>query len=132
MQTEARADDHRQVDPLKNAIEQLSRIRVEMTAMEKQFSRDLESLHGTHHQSARNLLHYLALRRHDLRPLQADLASHGLSSLGRSESQVTANIDAVLRALCCMACEPVNDYPQLAVRAKSLEPTKESIFPIAT
>lgn len=111
MQTEARGDDHRQVDSLENAIEQLSRIRGEMTALEKQFLQNLLSLHGTHRQSARNLLHYLALRRHDLRKLQADLASHGLSSLGRSESQVAANIDAVLRALRCMAGQPVDDYP---------------------
>ena len=37
--------------------------------------------------SARNLLHYLALRSHDLRGAQPLLASHGLSSLGRTESR---------------------------------------------
>jgi pyruvate kinase len=44
-------------------------------------------------------LHYLALRRHDLRPLQLRLAALGLSSLGRAESHVLATIDAVLGVL---------------------------------
>lgn len=49
--------------------------------------------------SARNLLHYIALRRHDLRPLQSRLSQLGLSSFGRSESHVLASIDAVLTVL---------------------------------
>jgi pyruvate kinase len=48
--------------------------------------------------SARNLEHYLALRALELRPLQADLAELGLSSLGRAESNVMATIEATLRA----------------------------------
>jgi pyruvate kinase len=50
-------------------------------------------------QSAENLLHYLALRSEDIRPLQDRLARLGLSSLGRVESHVLATIDAVLRNL---------------------------------
>lgn len=49
--------------------------------------------------SASNLLHYLVLRRRDLRPLQTRLAELGLSSLGRAESHVLAAIDAVLDTL---------------------------------
>jgi len=49
--------------------------------------------------SARNLLHYLAFRRFDLRRDQTRLAHWGLSSLGRSESHVLYNLDAVLRGL---------------------------------
>ena len=49
-----------------------------------------------------NLAHYLALRRHDLRPLQRRLMSHGLSSLGRLESRVLPTLDAVLAALAAM------------------------------
>ena len=40
-------------------------------------------------ESARNLVHNLALRRHDPRGLQEQLAVLGLSSLGRTESQVS-------------------------------------------
>lgn len=49
--------------------------------------------------SARNLAHYLALRKHDLRPWQRELARFGLSSLGRCESRVLANLDAILATL---------------------------------
>ena len=49
--------------------------------------------------SAENLLHYLALRQEDIRPLQDSLASLGLSSLGRSEAHVLSTLDAVLHNL---------------------------------
>jgi pyruvate kinase len=49
-----------------------------------------------------NLAHYLALRHHDLRPLQRRLMWHGLSSLGRLESRVLPTLDAVLAALAAM------------------------------
>ena len=49
--------------------------------------------------SAQNLLHYLAIRREDIRPLQDQLTRLGLSSLGRMESNVMATIDAVLHNL---------------------------------
>jgi pyruvate kinase len=49
--------------------------------------------------SARNLAFYLALRRRDLRPLQAALMPWGLSSLGRIEARVMPNLDAVIATL---------------------------------
>jgi len=61
--------------------------------------------------SARNLLQYLALRRHDLRPLQDPLARLGLSSLGRCEDHVQASVDAVLTALGALAGRPPADRP---------------------
>ena len=49
--------------------------------------------------SARNFLHYLALRQVDLKPTQDDLMRLGLSSLGRMEAHVMATLQAVRRAL---------------------------------
>ena len=49
--------------------------------------------------SGLNLAHYMALRRHDLRPLQAALMPWGLSSLGRLEARVRPNLDAVITTL---------------------------------
>ncbi len=46
-----------------------------------------------------NLAHYLALRAHDLRDLQPDLSRFGLSSLGRAEGRVLANLEATIAAL---------------------------------
>lgn len=49
--------------------------------------------------AARNLADYLALRSHDLRPLQERLVAAGLSSLGRGESRVCANLARVIGML---------------------------------
>jgi pyruvate kinase len=54
--------------------------------------------------SVQNLLHYLALRKHDLRDLQARLAATGLSSLGRAEPSVLAGLDAVIAILEAAQC----------------------------
>jgi len=48
---------------------------------------------------ARNLADYLALRSHELRPLQERLVAAGLSSLGRGESQVRANLARIINML---------------------------------
>ena len=53
--------------------------------------------------SALNFAHYLALRRHDLRPLQRKLMGLGISSLGRLESRVLVSLDAVAIALAALA-----------------------------
>ncbi|QFR33153.1 pyruvate kinase [Ancylobacter sp. TS-1] len=53
-----------------------------------------------------NLAHYLALRRHELRPLQRQLMRRGLSSLGRLESRVLPTLDAVLAALAALTGRP--------------------------
>ncbi len=63
--------------------------------------------------SSYNLAAYLALRRRDLRSLQEALTRFGLSSLGRSEARVLANLDAVIATLerICDAPEP-HRYPK--------------------
>jgi pyruvate kinase len=67
--------------------------------LEASLAGELERLHANHRAAGRNLVHYLALRQHDLRPLQHELAALGLSSLGRSEPYVLATLEAVDRAL---------------------------------
>jgi pyruvate kinase len=53
--------------------------------------------------SAQNFAHYLAFRRHDVRPLQRRLMTYGLSSLGRAEGRVLPTLDAVLGVLRVLA-----------------------------
>jgi pyruvate kinase len=81
---------------LKQLIRELSTVRADMLRLE---SEDDVGLRETYRDSARNLLHYLALRRRDLRQAQQQLAALGLSSLGRSESHVMQNLEAVLGVL---------------------------------
>ena len=61
--------------------------------------------------SARNLAAWLALRRHDLRPLQQSLMALGLSSLGRLESRVLEALDAVRASLAAIAGEAGHARP---------------------
>jgi pyruvate kinase len=70
-----------------------------MLAAEATRAADIDSTHPTHRRSAANLVHYLALRHHDVRDLQARLAAAGLSSLGRSEAHVLATVEEVLSVL---------------------------------
>lgn len=83
----------------KEILKELKGIRAEMVAYSVTESERLGEVHPQFRESARNLLHYLALRRRDLRPLQQRLASLGLSSLGRAESHVLATVDSVLDVL---------------------------------
>jgi pyruvate kinase len=62
--------------------------------------------------SALNFAHYLALRRRDLQALQSDLMPYGLSSLGRLEGRVLANLDAVIGALTALTGGVVPHYPR--------------------
>jgi pyruvate kinase len=71
----------------------------EMIRLEPASLHNKLSLHQEYQRSARNLVHYLALRRHDLRSLQADLVGLGLSSLGRTESHVLSSIQRVIQVL---------------------------------
>lgn len=79
--------------------EELLTIRAQLIDEASRLQPRLDAVHPHYRESARNLLHYLMLRRRDRRPLQLRLAAMGLSSLGRAESHVLATIDAVLRAL---------------------------------
>ncbi len=70
-----------------------------MVAGTPALNRRLAGVHPRYRESARNLLQYLALRRHDIRPLQMRLAALGLSSLGRAEPHVLATVDTVIDVL---------------------------------
>ena len=54
--------------------------------------------------SARNLAHYLSLRRLDLRPLQMALAPWGLASLSRNEGRVLPSLNAIIANLEVFSC----------------------------
>lgn len=80
-------------------IERLWALRRQMTTLADRHADRLAAIDPAHQAGARNLLHYLALRSGDLRPLQLELSRLGLSSLGRAEPHVLASIDKVLGLL---------------------------------
>lgn len=84
---------------LQQLATKLRKLSADMLALESSLLDRSLSLNKNHLRSARNLAHYLALRRHDLRALQSELAQQGLSSLGRSESHVLSSIQTVCHVL---------------------------------
>ena len=84
---------------LRQLSQQLSAICSEMVQGEAILQKRAPSVHAAHQRSARNMAHYLALRRHDIRELQAQLANMGLSSLGRTESHALEAVQNVQRVL---------------------------------
>ncbi|GAB5605386.1 pyruvate kinase [Sideroxyarcus sp. TK5] len=88
----------------------ISLLDIEMTSSERWYA-----LPPARHESARNLLHYIALRRHDLRGLQVRLSRLGLSSLGRSEPHVMASIDAVLALLYKLSSDVWHEWQHAAI-----------------
>ncbi len=84
---------------LEHLIRSVSQLRDHALALEAKHQSAIAQASPAYRESARNLLHYLALRQHDIRHLQDELASLGLSSLGRSESHVMHSLHGVLTAL---------------------------------
>ena len=81
---------------LDQIYEQVLALHNEIADFEKSMQAVLDHLHSKHQPSARNLLHYVAFRRHDIRDLQGQLSALGLSSLGRSEACILNDLTAGL------------------------------------
>jgi pyruvate kinase len=77
----------------------LQELRQEVLKGEATLADALDAVHPENRASARNLVHYLSLRRHDIRALQLRLARVGLSSLGRLEPHVLVTLDRTLAML---------------------------------
>ena len=76
---------------------------------------DVDAVEPRFRESARNLLHYLSIRQQDIRTLQRDLASLGLSSLGFLESHALASLNAVVGNLERLATRKGGDAPTAPV-----------------
>jgi pyruvate kinase len=84
---------------LERAARGVEELRRSALAAEQEFAAELELVAPSMRESAFNLVHYLAVRRHDVRQLQDELTGLGLSSLGRMEAHVMASLQAVLEVL---------------------------------
>jgi pyruvate kinase len=83
--------------------QRLDLLRGHVLDAESRLAAEVEAAAPQHTQSARNLIHYLALRSHDLRALQQSLAELGLSSLGRCEGHVLESIEQLSRVLAILS-----------------------------
>jgi pyruvate kinase len=114
-------------DDWASLINELETIRDDMARLADESADILRDVHGEQRASARNLLHYLALRGRDLRPLQARLAAAGLSSLGRAESHALGAVNTLLRVLYRLegrsisVADPIGDDLDLAEGQRLLD-----------
>jgi len=72
-------------------------LREAMLDLEIRNTAALKAVAPQHRVSARNLIHYLAMRRQDLRGLQVELAQLGMSSIGRAEAYALASVNNIIR-----------------------------------
>lgn len=83
--TEAEGAWANRLAQVRHGVEELRRAAL---AAESEFDGEIKRATPSMRESAVNLVHYLAVRRHDVRPLQDELARLGLSSLGRMEAML--------------------------------------------
>jgi pyruvate kinase len=88
-----------ELHPYANLLNELEDLHSELKGFEQSHEVTLQDINPLHLASAINLVHYLGLRRRDVRSLQERLAAVGLSSLGRMESHVFANLNAIIDLL---------------------------------
>jgi pyruvate kinase len=117
---------------LEELIQSLNLLRSEMIDLEASGLIGAQ-VHPDHRASAKNLMDYLALRRHDIRQLQSKLAGLGLSSLGGTEPHVLSSLDAVMTVLHKLAgsdkTAPVSEgVPALGEGAGLVEKNSEALL----
>jgi pyruvate kinase len=78
---------------------QLEAIWERAGALESKYAKELSFVHPEFQEGARNLVHYLALRKSNTHELRNGLRKLGLSSLAHAERNVLASVAAVHRAL---------------------------------
>lgn len=110
-------------------IEQLSeRLRAihdRAIALEAKYEAELNGVHPASREGARNLVHYLALRKCDTNALRGDLRRLGLSSLAQAERNVLGSIDAVEQALAQLSGAGNADPVALAEALERRNPTAD-------
>jgi len=82
---------------LKKLEQELEKLYEEVVEAEATADALAARVHKKYRLSARNLLHYLLLRQHDLRKIHDKLSDQGISSLRSSEGYVFDNLSKALR-----------------------------------
>ena len=81
------------LEKIKSMISQLESLKTEALHYEKVYKKSLRKVHPDNLVSAKNLIHYRALRQHDLTKLQKELGNMGLPRLARIQTNVLTSLD---------------------------------------
>jgi pyruvate kinase len=90
-------------------IHDISEIIADVESRERACGDLLARVKPHYYESARNLLHYLALRTYDLRGIQSQLSTLAISSIGHSEGYTLTNLHNILLMLRLLNGERVTD-----------------------
>jgi pyruvate kinase len=88
---------------IERALRGVEQLRQHAMEIEAELAETLQRTSPICRESAHNLVHYLAVRQVDIRPLQRELSQLGLSSFGAIEAHVMASLNAVLQTLHTLA-----------------------------
>jgi len=117
---------------IERVSEQLRAIYDRAERLEAKYAEDLDRVHPEFREGARNLVHYLALRKSDTHELRQDLRHLGLSSLAHAERNVLGSIRAVQLALDHLAGNGTTTAEELsqvlAARSPSADLHREAIL----
>jgi pyruvate kinase len=105
---------------IQRLISEISEVVNRLEHYEAKYSDQLSKIHPKFVESARNLIHYRALRKEDIRTIQKNLANKGLSRLDKPEGHVMASLLAsksVLESL--LYNEPIKKYKTALTFKKS-------------
>ncbi len=84
---------------LAQTIAQLQQLVTDAKNLELEHQERLNRVHPKWRDSAANLLHYRALRRHDIRQLQITLSKLGMSRLAKAEAHILPSVEATIAIL---------------------------------
>ena len=105
--------------------EQLREIYDRAMALEAKYSAELAGVHPEFDEGAKNLVHYLALRKSFTHDLRTKLRRIGLSSLAHAERNVLGSIQAVQKAIDHLVSGAAADANALADALRRANPTTD-------
>ena len=105
--------------------DQLREIRDRAEALETRYATELDNVHPAFREGARNLVHYLALRKARTQELRTSLRRLGLSSLADAERNVLGSIDAVQLAIEHLDGNTKADADALSIALQRASPTAD-------
>jgi pyruvate kinase len=104
---------------LERPIAQLATLRQGAIELERAYAAEIAKIEPGYRNSARNFLHYLSIRQHDIRGLQQDLGALGLSSLGILEPHALASLNSVMAILEQFSGKDLGETPVTPVDFRS-------------
>lgn len=87
----------------------VQQLRAALLQAENQSIEAIQQVHPNNRDSARNLIHYMALRSFDLRPLQEQLSELSISSFAHAEGYILHNLLGIEKLLTALHGDPLLD-----------------------